>query len=671
MSEWFYEKINTSTGLIALLVLFGLIIFSANLEIKDHDLWLHLGVGKYISETGSVPNVDILSSTLKDKSWSNHEWLFQITVFNVYKLGGIEGLIMLRVVLFTLIFFVFLFAVFDIERLTLPVLLLYLVLMVAQNRMTIRPEIFSLLFLSVFFFFLSSRMQKKSTIWLLAIIQIAWCNIHGYFILGPAVLLIGILSEIIKRKVPLCFEWNNIGRLDNEEYGNIKLAFWVVTASCLVNPHFIVGFIYPLKVMFSLSGDSKVFFEHITELAKPISLNTIFSPGEYPYYKILIVISALSFLFNIKKIDLSVLFVWLIFLFFSLNAVRNMVFFSFVAFFVVVINMQYVDYDKLIPPVVSGKRMKLVCMILINLLMINHMIKTIDAFSLQGYFDFDKYERKSEYGGVSKHNFPEKAVDFIVENNIKGGIFNDFNSGAYLIGRTFPNIKVFIDGRTEVYGSTFFQLYRKTIEGDSETFDRFQKKFDLTGAFLNLLYDPSYAKIVKHIYRSPEWVLVYFDYDAVVFLKDVEKNRQVIDKFRIDLKDYEPQRLDIAKLGLKNITPYRYANRAYALLNMGEVEKAKEEALEALKYFPYYSHLYVILGKADIENGDFENAFKKLRVAKLLDQKDPETRYLLALTYFNLGEIDKSRQQLSMVQGKLRSIPEVVELEGKLSALGK
>ncbi|MBU1995550.1 MAG: hypothetical protein KKF78_00165, partial [Candidatus Omnitrophica bacterium] len=595
MSEWFYEKISTSTGLIALLVLFGLIIFSANLEIKDHDLWLHLGVGKYISETGSVPNVDILSSTLKDKSWNDHEWLFQIILFNVHKLGGIEGLIMLRVILFIAIFFVFLFAVFDIERLTLPVLLLYLVLMVAQNRMTIRPEIFSLLFLSMFFFVLSSRINKKSSIWFLAIIQIAWCNIHGYFILGPAVLLVGILSEMIKRKVPLWFEWNNIGRLDDKEYGNIKLAFWVVTASCLVNPYFIEGLVYPFTVMFSLSGDSKVFFEHITELAKPISFNTMFSLAEYPYYKALILISSLSFLANLKKMDLSVLFIWSIFLMFSLNAVRNMVFFSFVAFFVVIINMQYVDHNKFIPPVVSGKRMKLVCMILINLLMINHMIKTIDAFSLQGYFDFDKYERKSEYGGVSKHNFPEQAVDFLVENNIKGGIFNDFNSGAYLIGRTFPNIKVFIDGRTEVYGSTFFQLYRKTIEGDSQNFDRFQKKFDLTGAFLNLLYDPSYAKIIKHLHKSPEWVLVYFDYDAVVFLKDVEKNRQVIDKFAIDLKDYKTERLDIAKLGLKNITPYRYANRAYALLNMGEVDKAKEEALEALKYFPYYSHLHVIL----------------------------------------------------------------------------
>lgn len=671
MSEWFYEKINTSTGLVALLVLFGLIMFSANIELKDHDLWLHLGVGQYISETGSVPDVDILSATVKDKAWNDHEWLFQAMVFNVYKLGGVEGLIMLRVVFYSAIFFMFLFAVFDIERLTLPVFLLYLVLMVAQNRMTIRPEICSLLFLSIFFFVLSSRIHKKSSIWVLAIIQIAWCNIHGYFILGPAILLIGIVSEMIKRKVPLFFEWNNAGRLDDKEYGNLKLAFWATTASCLVNPHFIQGFIYPFTVMFSLSGDSKIFFEHITELAKPITLNTVFTLAEYPYYKILILISSLSFIFNIKKIDLSVFFVWLIFLLFSLNAVRNMVFFSFVSFFVVIINMQHVDHNRLIPPILSGNRTKIFCMILLNLLMINHMVKTIDVFSTHGYFDFDKYERKSEFGGISKHNFPQQAVDFLIENNVKGGIFNDFNSGAYLVGRTFPNIKVFIDGRTELYGSTFFQLYRRTIEGDGETFDKFQKKFDLTGAFLNLLYDPSYAKIIKHLYQSPQWVLVYFDYDAVIFLKDVEPNKGIIDKFAIDLKEYKTEKLDIAKLGLKNIIPNRYANRAYALLNMGELDKAKKEALEALQYFPYYSHLYVILGRIDIENNDFEDAFKKLRIAKLLDQKDPETRYLLARAYLKLGQLDKSREQLSRVQGKLRKIPEVVELEEKLSALGK
>jgi len=57
--------------------------------------------------------------------------------------------------------------------------------------------------------------------------------------------------------------------------------------------------------------------------------------------------------------------------------------------------------------------------------------------------------------------YPYKAVDFIVRHKIKANIFNDFNSGAYLIGRTYPNIKVFIDGRTEVYGASFFETYQK------------------------------------------------------------------------------------------------------------------------------------------------------------------------------------------------------------------
>jgi hypothetical protein len=69
-----------------------------------------------------------------------------------------------------------------------------------------------------------------------------------------------------------------------------------------------------------------------------------------------------------------------------------------------------------------------------------------------GYYDFDKFERKMEYGGVSLRNYPYKAADFLVANKIKGNFFNDFNSGAYLLGRASPDIKVFIDGRTEVYG---------------------------------------------------------------------------------------------------------------------------------------------------------------------------------------------------------------------------
>ena len=44
----------------------------------------------------------------------------------------------------------------------------------------------------------------------------------------------------------------------------------------------------------------------------------------------------------------------------------------------------------------------------------------------------------------------QEKEDFLVANKVKGNFFNDFNSGAYLVGRCSPNIKVFIDGRTEV-----------------------------------------------------------------------------------------------------------------------------------------------------------------------------------------------------------------------------
>ena len=56
MSEWFYKKISQLAGYFAVAVLFGLIVFAANIEIKDIDLWFHLGVGKHILQTSLIPS---------------------------------------------------------------------------------------------------------------------------------------------------------------------------------------------------------------------------------------------------------------------------------------------------------------------------------------------------------------------------------------------------------------------------------------------------------------------------------------------------------------------------------------------------------------------------------------------------------------------------------------
>jgi len=52
MSDWL---LNYFSGWAAIAVLFVLIILTANFELKDLDLWLHLATGRHILHTFQIP----------------------------------------------------------------------------------------------------------------------------------------------------------------------------------------------------------------------------------------------------------------------------------------------------------------------------------------------------------------------------------------------------------------------------------------------------------------------------------------------------------------------------------------------------------------------------------------------------------------------------------------
>ena len=99
MSDWFWKKLSFLAGLASIFALFAFIIFSANIEMKDLDLWLHLGMGRFIMQNHFIPAVDVLSCSVAGTPWINHEWLFQVIVFNLFKYFGSDGIIMMQVVL--------------------------------------------------------------------------------------------------------------------------------------------------------------------------------------------------------------------------------------------------------------------------------------------------------------------------------------------------------------------------------------------------------------------------------------------------------------------------------------------------------------------------------------------------------------------------------------------
>ncbi|MFA5059032.1 MAG: hypothetical protein WC676_00195 [Candidatus Omnitrophota bacterium] len=648
--ESVFKKLSYVLGLAAIGAFLGLVVFAANLEIKDFDLWLHLKMGEFIVHHQYVPDVDVLSCSIAGKPWVNHEWLFQVIAYLFFNSWGAEGLISMQVVVVVLTFLILLFLGYSKERQSGIVFLLLLSMLIYQMRFTIRPDIFSLLFFALYIYVLALHIDKRWSVYLLFFVQLLWTNFHGFFFFGPFIVLVGLGAEMLKRYVKLPWEWNTTGRLTNDEYKRLQWIFGLVILASFVNPLTFKGAWYPIGVLSNLGGDSKIFFKYIQELKPPITFENVFSLGHYGYYKLLIILSLFSFIFNRRKIDIGDFIIWLIFLLVSLVAVRNLVFFSFVAYLVCMTNFSSISLSSVIPLRFTHPKFQHLTSSLAKIVLILWMVSYGLSLSARTYFDFEKYELKSEFGGITQRNYPDKAADFLIANKIKGNFFNDFNSGAYLIGRCFPNIKVFIDGRTEVYGAAFFKDYQKMWkEGDEALLKQAVGRYNLTGALLNSTHEPINEKTLSFFYKNPDWALVYFDYDAVIFLKNTSENKSVINKFRIDLNRWKTKEMDLLRLGSRAVVPYQHLNRAFTLESLGFDKAAFKEIEETLKVSPAYIEPYKLMGKIYGKKDDNKKAFENFRIAAMFAQGDYETRINLGLAYEKLNDPGNAVKQYDLL----------------------
>ena len=195
MSSNFWQKLNYIIGIIAISILFGVMAFAANIEIKDLDLWLHLGMGKFILENGYVPDKDMLSCTIQGRPWINHEWLFQVTIYTIYKIWGALGLNYMQVSIAVITMCILLFLGYNKDRQLGTLLMLLITFVVYQSRFTHRPDLFSLLFFAIYIYILALHIDKRWSVYVLFIIQVLWSNFHGFFFFGPIFVAIGLVSE--------------------------------------------------------------------------------------------------------------------------------------------------------------------------------------------------------------------------------------------------------------------------------------------------------------------------------------------------------------------------------------------------------------------------------------------------------------------------------------------
>jgi hypothetical protein len=135
--------------------------------------------------------------------------------------------------------------------------------------------------------------------------------------------------------------------------------------------------------------------------------------------------------------------------------------------------------------------------------------------------------------GAAEHFAPARMVEFLDRHDIRGRVLNDMGIGAYLIFSRWPRERVFIDGRTPVYGDAFFKEYTEAFK-NSINFEELVAKYAPDYIVLAGFSGWDQRSFHSFLWRHPEWHLVYAKKHGFVYLRDVPRFRGLIAELALD-----------------------------------------------------------------------------------------------------------------------------------------
>ena len=224
--------------------------------LKDADIYWHLRTGDLIRQTGQIPRTDIFTFLAEGVPWIDLHWLFQIAISWVHQRGGVVGLNVAKCAVTCLALLLLVSA----RRREWPVWVMVVAwmpaLFVLGGRMYVRPETLTLLYLSIFLAIISRWDRFPRLSWLLPLVQIAWVNSHGLFVLGPIILTLALFDAALRF---------GLFTAERRKWWRTILAASLATgAACLVNPYFIAGALYPIELAGTMRNP--IFSKNIAEL---------------------------------------------------------------------------------------------------------------------------------------------------------------------------------------------------------------------------------------------------------------------------------------------------------------------------------------------------------------------------------------------------------------------
>ncbi|HWR58818.1 MAG TPA: hypothetical protein VN328_08025 [Thermodesulfovibrionales bacterium] len=474
------------TILAVLIILFFSLLYSS-ISLWDPDFWWHINTGKYILEHNGLPDEDPFTFTPMGKdmklnvSTLKGYWLAQVILYEIWKMGGIAGTIMVRVMILAFTLFLF----WRLTRGGNPYLRLAGLLLAGNTLFYFtgeRPQTFIIPLAVLLFIIMQAYLEKKSSvIFILPLVTLLWTNFHKSSFFAGAIIVIYLVSSLVPLRQA---QGDNTTLFRREKF--------VFTLLCILS----VVMIFVSPVGLYKTADVDVFQKAIRtggtlEFLSPFKL--FFDYGKwYPSYWICLLVALVILVLNIKKIPLPAILSIIATSLLSLTGARYMVFFTLAAS--LLFRLQQIR--------LNGYLQKAAVIIALVPVVMN-----------MGYFRPFNFSIRDTY--------PFESVNILKKTNPER-VFATLDWGGF-VGYFLPGSKVFMDGK--MLNEDVVAQYNIILEG-TEAMGQKEWKNNLNryrvDAVILPLRDFNTGKpieLIDRLSRDPDWENAYRDDKQALFVR--------------------------------------------------------------------------------------------------------------------------------------------------------
>ena len=452
---------------------------------RDSDTGWHVRNGETILSRHALPRTDPFSYTREGRPWFAWEWLSDAVLGSAYRLAGLPGVAVLSALAIALMAWgVAHFALSLGGNLFFTAGAIVVLLGTTSIHWLARPHIFSWI-LALLFLGVAEHERHRlgrpgwpsRALCALPFVAILWANLHGSFLLGPAILFLYAAGEWLDRRSGIRFATASLASL----------------LATFINPY---GWQLHDHVFSYLQND--YLMDHIAEF-RSFSFH---SPGSM-YVELFLLVAVAGTLALLRQRAFGPAILGLGMLHISLYSARHLPIAAvlLLPLCVAALTREAKGFPGLRPMLDYSER----------LLAIDRRIMGIVpallalAIAIGGVMALARSERV----GFNPEVFPVRASGFL--EHAKGRIFTKDQWGGYLIYRFAGHAKVFIDGRSDFYGQDLLESYAQINEA-KPGWDTALKQYDVRFVLV-----PPDTALASALQLSPNWKRVYSDWVAAVY----------------------------------------------------------------------------------------------------------------------------------------------------------